>query len=314
MNQSRLLTAMFDNRSEAERAIERLVQAGFPRQEITLHEGNASASSASRTSATATSGDTSTSPSYESSGFWASLSQLFMPDEDRYTYAEGLRRGGYVVSLYASDAKYDRALDILDDEGTVNVDERAERWRSEGWSRPTTTATTAGTGYTGTSASAAGMSSAGRPTSMQGTSATGTTARNADQVIPVVEERLRVGKRETGHGRVRVRSYVTETPVQEQVNLRQEHVQVERRPVDRPLQGSENAFKDRTIEATERSEEAVVSKEARVVEEVSLRKDAKTQRETVSDTVRKTKVEVENERSQRGTGTTDPAGRTKRPL
>ena len=55
-----------------------------------------------------------------------------------------------------------------------------------------------------------------------------------DEVIPLTEEQLKVGKRDVSHGRVRVRSYVVEEPVEEQVNLRQEHVHVERRPVDRP--------------------------------------------------------------------------------
>src|SRR5215208_5245795 len=64
--------------------------------------------------------------------------------------------------------------------------------------------------------------------------------------------------------RVRVRSYVVETPVQEQVNLREEHVSVERRPVDRAASPGDNLFRERTIEAEERAEEAVVAKEARV--------------------------------------------------
>ena len=51
-----------------------------------------------------------------------------------------------------------------------------------------------------------------------------------EEVIPVAEEELRVGKREVSGGRVRVRSYVVETPVQEQVSFREEHVSVERRP------------------------------------------------------------------------------------
>ena len=55
--------------------------------------------------------------------------------------------------------------------------------------------------------------------------------------IPVVEEDLRVGKREVGGGRVRVRSYVTERPVEEQVELRQERVDG-RAPAGRPRAGA----------------------------------------------------------------------------
>jgi uncharacterized protein (TIGR02271 family) len=92
---------------------------------------------------------------------------------------------------------------------------------------------------------------------------------------------------------------VVETPVQEQVMLRKEDVQVERRPVDRPMAAGDDAFRERTIEATETSEEAVVSKEARVTEEVVVRKTAEERTETVRDTVRRTEVEVEDERGRR---------------
>ena len=62
--------------------------------------------------------------------------------------------------------------------------------------------------------------------------------------------------------------------MQEQVTLREEHVKVERRPVDRPIAAGDDAFRERTVEATESAEEAVVSKEARVKEEVVVRKQA----------------------------------------
>ena len=112
----------------------------------------------------------------------------------------------------------------------------------------------------------------------------------------MVEERLHIGKRETGHGRVRVRAYTVEEPVTESVDLREDRVEIERRPVDRAVTGAETAFQDRTLEAEEYREEAVVQKEARVVEEIGLRKTSETHRETVSDTVRRTEVEVEQDR------------------
>ena len=118
--------------------------------------------------------------------------------------------------------------------------------------------------------------------------------------VPSFEERLSVGKRETAHGRVRIRSYVVETPVQEQVALREEHVSIERRPVAPPVAAGDDAFRERTIEATETGEEAVVGKEVRVTEEVVVRKTAEERTETVSDTVRRTEVEVEDERGRTG--------------
>ena len=91
--------------------------------------------------------------------------------------------------------------------------------------------------------------------------------------IALVEERLTVGKRTVAGGSVRVRSYVLETPVEEQVSLRDETVSIERRAADRPVTGADGAaFRDRTIEATETDQEAVVAKTARVTGELVMRK------------------------------------------
>ncbi|QQO46348.1 YsnF/AvaK domain-containing protein [Paracoccus sp. MC1862] len=119
---------------------------------------------------------------------------------------------------------------------------------------------------------------------------------NAEGKIDVVEEQVTVGKRQTEGGRVRVRSYVVETPVEQDVELRSERVHVERRPVDRPADSAD--FQERSIEASEYAESAVVQKEARVVEEIGLSKDVESHTETVRDTVRKTEVEIEDERGQ----------------
>ena len=369
----RMVTAFFDSRSDAEDAIERLADAGVPRDSIRFMPGDErdppdDAGDAART---------------ERRGLWDSLGDMFLPDEDRGTYAEGLRRGGYLISVHVSDEQYERVLDILDDEGTIDIDERAESWRSEGWTgssgsstadvlsgstanlttgdtrttsgtsdgRSTgtgttveTAGTTGGVGAIGTGTAnsfsddmaatdptsatsvpqvSGGSRSAnldtdtstrlGRDVEVAGSRETGLAGTEAslsesgDQVIPVAQEQLRVGKRDVSHGRVRIRSYVVETPVEEQVTLREERVAVERRPVDRALGDAEQAFQERTIEAEERGEEAVVSKEARVTEEVVVRKEAEQRTETVSDTVRQTEVEVEDERGNRvpGTGTTN---------
>jgi len=252
----RRVSAFFDTREAASEAVEQLVKAGFPRASISLVEGNKAPSALTAD---------------RESGFWESLKDFFFPEEDRYTYAEGLRRGGYLVTASTIDANYQRALDILDRQGAIDIDERAQSWRKQGW-----------TGYAATNA--AGKSDK-----------TGVTS-GREQVMPVVEEQLKLGKREMGHGRVRVRSYVVEKPVTEQISLTDEHVHVERRPVDRPLKPGEGTLQDRTVIAEETREEPVVSKKARVKEEVVVKKDATQRTETVSDTVRGTEVKVEDER------------------
>jgi uncharacterized protein (TIGR02271 family) len=286
---TRTITALYDTRTDAEAAVAKLVAAGVPRSSIDVKGGG----STTGTTTATTSRD-------HDMGFWESLKDLFVPDDDRAAYAEGLRRGGHLVVVRADAAHYEQALDILDDEGTVDLEQRTSTWRSEGWTgysggTNTAASSTMGTSTTGTSTTGA---STGSALGAAGRSASATTTMHADseEVIPVVEEQLRVGKREVEHGRVRVRSYMVETPVQEQVTLREEHVHVERRPVDRAVTGNENLFQDRTIEATEHTEEAVVSKEARVKEELVIGKTAEQRTQTVSDSVRRTEVEVEDER------------------
>ena len=142
-----------------------------------------------------------------------------------------------------------------------------------------------------------------------GTRDTGTAGR--EEVIPVVEENLVVGKRDVSRGGVRVRSYVTETPVQEQVRLRNERIDVERRPVDQPLSAADNdAFRERTIDMTATGEEAVVGKTARVVEEVVVSKTAEEHVEEVNDTVRRTDVEVDRDADDKLTGSSSGIGGT----
>jgi stress response protein YsnF len=110
-----------------------------------------------------------------------------------------------------------------------------------------------------------------------------------------VEEELSVGKRKVTTGGVRLTTSVSERPVQKTVSLREERVEVERRPADRELkpEEAEAAFAERTVEMLGTSEEASVRKEARVVGEVALGKRVEERKETVKDSVRRSEVEVE---------------------
>ncbi len=116
-----------------------------------------------------------------------------------------------------------------------------------------------------------------------------------EQRVPVAEEQLSTGKHKVARGGVRVTSRVEERPVEASVRLREEHVEAERRRVDRPLREdeAETAFQERTIEMTETAEELEVGKEARVVEEIALTKRTSEREQKVKDTVRRTEVDVE---------------------
>ncbi|WP_424753526.1 YsnF/AvaK domain-containing protein [Methylobacterium sp.] len=291
---SQTITALYDDQAQAQTAMSKLVAAGFSQSSIRLTPGS---------STTTTRSTGSYDHTRDEGGFWAGLKDLFMPEEDRYAYTEGLSRGGTLLTATVEDSRVPAAMDILEENGSVDLDEREATWRKEGWS-----------GYS--AASATDVSTSGTATSGMASTGTGaaagvSSARGMGETdyIPVVEERLNVGKRMVDSGRVRVRSYAVEEAVSENVTLHDETVQVDRRVVDRAVApGDEALFADKVIEATETREQAVVSKDARVVGEVGIRKDATQRTETISDTVRRTEVEVED-----GRGTvsrTDTSGTT----
>jgi uncharacterized protein (TIGR02271 family) len=224
------------------------------------------------------------------------VDSISVPEEDRAILQENIRRGGTVLHAQIPDEKfaavYEAVYSVLEEDGAVDFDEREAAWRREGW-----------TGGSGTAATGAAETTT-TDTARRDIGTTG-----AEERIPLTEEQIVVSKQVVDRGRVRVRSYVVETPVEERVTLHEERVNIERRPVDRPVALGDEAFHERVIEATETSEEAVVSKEARVREEVVVRKEVENRTETVRDTVRRTEVEIEDDK-----GSTHPAstGTTKR--
>ncbi len=271
---SRTITAMFATKQDAEAGAERLRQAGIDAAHVNVHD-----QSTHKTGA-----DYST---HHDQGTWASIKNAFLPDEDRHTYDEGIRRGHAVLTADVSDDKIDDAVRVLEEANTLDIDEQASGWRQSGWD------------YQGAGTAAAGTGSAlfGGTSASTGTTegAYATDRAGAEEVIPVVEEQLVVGKREVDRGGVRVRSYVSETPVHEQVRLREERVNVERRAVDQPIDALDgDAFRERSIDLTATGEEAVVGKTARVVEEVVVSKTAGERTEEIDDSVRRTEVDVDD--------------------
>jgi uncharacterized protein (TIGR02271 family) len=189
------------------------------------------------------------------------ITGLGAPPHEAQFWSQGVHSGGTLLNVHTSEDRTEEAMEILNRMGARSLQDAAA------------TATSA----------AAGGTSAGVGHAVAG-----------ETVIPVVEEQITVGKRQVERGGVRVLTRVSETPVQEQVTLREEHVTVERHPVDRAVTEADTvALREGTIELTETAEEAVVSKQARVVEEVVVGKEASERTETVQDTVRRTVVDVE---------------------
>lgn len=231
-------------------------------------------------------------------GLISGLTRLGVPEEDANYYAEGVRRGGTLISVDAADDRAERAVAIMKRHGAVEIDKRAAEWRNEGWSGFDSTAThTAFDAFAGGNqklASDAETTAEHERLPVEPRRAVGATNASREVAVPVVEEQLQVGKREVERGGVRVETHVTETPVEESVELREEHVNVERRPVDYTFHGTESeAFQESLVEIREAYEELVVKKKARVVEEVVVNKDVEQRTETVHETLRRTDVNVE---------------------
>jgi uncharacterized membrane protein len=68
-------------------------------------------------------------------GLVGGLVGLGIPDNDAEIYAEGIRRGGALVSVNTSDNRVDGVAMIMQQHGVIDIDERAGQWRSSGWTR-----------------------------------------------------------------------------------------------------------------------------------------------------------------------------------
>ena len=181
------------------------------------------------------------------------LSSLGMPDRDYDHLKNGIREGGTVVAVSSATEHAGTVESIFSKHSAEKIDDVAKE---------------------------SGIAAA--PFAAAETGA-----------IPVIEENLVGGKRTVDQGGVRLFRRVVEIPVEESVQLREEHVTLDRVATDRPVTDADQAFQSRTIELTETAEEAVIAKQARVVEEVVVGKDAVDRTETIRDTVRHTEVTVE---------------------
>jgi uncharacterized protein (TIGR02271 family) len=294
------IVAVYDSLEQADAAVRDLIAADVPENAISRH---------GRTASGMTSLDeTMVAEPAREEGFW---SRLFGGDHDHDhdVYDRSIESGSTVISVHVPDADVLRVSEILDRHSPIDIDERASRHgiASATGVPPVGYAETQYDGPIPRSAETGVEDLAlpvGRAYETTGSdladtgaavpAGLGTTAPvEESETMRLAEERLTIGKRLVNRGGTRVRRYVVETPVEEQVTLHDERVTLDRRPVTGSVTPDASSFTDRTIEMAETREEAVVSKTAYVTEEVRLRKEAVDRVETVRDTVRREEVEIE---------------------
>jgi uncharacterized protein (TIGR02271 family) len=120
---------------------------------------------------------------------------------------------------------------------------------------------------------------------------------DAGTSVTRTEEELTVGKTQHEAGRARLRKWVETEPVEMDVQLKRETARVTREVVDEPV--SDAALGDEEVEVTLREEQPVVHKQAVAKERIGLEKDVDIERETVSDEVRKERVDIEGDVDRR---------------
>lgn len=276
------VVAVYKSRGDAEMARDRLIQSGIPQIDIRMSD------TATVGGADPMAGQAAVPmPGERRAGFWDWLFGRDIPERDRGWYEANLREGRIVLSvLVRNETERERITDILDEFDPIEFTGEADALPDAGAAAPLSSASIP-EGRADWAPTGAGAV-AREPGALR-------SGQQEEQVIPVVKEELAVGKR-ASERRYRIRTYVVETPVENEVTLRDERVVIERRPIsgDREI-GAAHMPQEREFEVTERHEEPVVEKRARNVEEVVVRREVNERTERVHDTVRETKVEVDNE-------------------
>lgn len=66
-------------------------------------------------------------------GTLGALTGAGIDEAHAHSYAEGLRRGGTLVTVRTDETRAATVASILDTDGTVDMNEREQSWRGEGW-------------------------------------------------------------------------------------------------------------------------------------------------------------------------------------
>jgi uncharacterized protein (TIGR02271 family) len=252
------IVTLYDTADHADAARRSLEAAGFPASEISTLTSTALAEGGEKLS---------------EPGVWHRLFGRKIKEHEATIYSRTIGSGGVIVTVRVPEAEVPKALGILNAHKAVDVEHRAVQ---EGL----------------ISASAApAPAAAAAPRQPATVAAAG--AATGEEVLRLAEEHLNVGKRLVQEGTTRIRRFVVETPVEQQITLHEEHVRVIRRAISDPDSIRNIDWTDKTIEINETAEEAVVTKSANFAEEVVIQREGSDHVKTLRDKVRRQQVEVE---------------------
>ncbi|HTZ59857.1 MAG TPA: YsnF/AvaK domain-containing protein [Acidobacteriaceae bacterium] len=253
------VVTLFDTAEHAQAAAQNLQHAGFSSDDISIVSGAELPKSAT---------------ALREPGLWHRIFGSDIEQHEATVYAKAVESGGVVLTLRAEKEDVPKAMGILNQHNLVDVADRA-----------------VDTGVISKETAAAIAAPAAEAAAIPARPITSDLGKQ--EVIRLAEEHLDVGKRLVEQGTTRIRRFVTEKPVDAEVTLHEEHAEVVRRAISDPTYIQDIDWSDKTVEVLETAEEAVVSKSARVVEEVAVGKTGSDRVQTVHDTVRRQQVEVE---------------------
>ena len=264
------VVGLFDNKTKAEAATQELVQKGFMRESIDVSNRKFADNNRGAAEVTVT-----------ESSITDNISEFFgsLFSGDKKTAADHARVAADADAIICiqvdSSERAAAAAAILDHHGAIDVDGHLAK--------------------TAQPVNLQNQPHLAAPTMQNAANVQNTPNIQNTATIPIIEEQLQLDKQVVEQGGARIRSRIIEKPVEANLRLREEHVVIDRRPVDRAVTQADLAnFKDEEIVLTERAEVPVIGKQARVVEEIVVGKNVTERNEIIHETVRRTDVEIEN--------------------
>ena len=261
------LVAVYDTLAHADAAVKALKAAGFAESDISVFD-----------EARLKAGKSTLAPGVKEPGLWQRLFGADVYEHEANIYGQTVQEGGALISVRVPTDEVAHARAVLDIHRPADVHDRA---------------VTVGVAPAARVETIEKKIEAVPLAAVQKVAVSSKLAAAQPEVLRLAEEQLEVGKRMVETGRTRVRRFITERDVAQDISLHDEHAEVIRKAISDPKYVGEIDWADGTIEVVETAEHALANKTARIVEEVGLRKIGADHIETIREKLRRQQVEIE---------------------